>query len=42
MVVFYPGVFNRWRFHMTLTRRLTPTEHALYRPTSERGRIWVN
>ena len=32
----YPGVFARWRFHMTLTRRLTPDEHALWRPAAER------
>ena len=32
----YPGVFNHWRFHMTLTRRLTPEEHAEYRPAAER------
>lgn len=32
----YPGVFNHWRFHMTLTRRLTPAEHAAYRPAAER------
>jgi hypothetical protein len=32
----YPGVFARWRFHMTLTRRLTPSEHDLYRPAAER------
>jgi hypothetical protein len=32
----YPGVFGSWRFHMTLTRRLTPDEHALYRPAAER------
>ena len=32
----YPGVFGRWRFHMTLTRRLTPTEHTVYRPAAER------
>jgi hypothetical protein len=31
----YPGVFGRWRFHMTLTRRLTPEEHAIYRPAAE-------
>ncbi|HYZ62967.1 MAG TPA: DUF1045 domain-containing protein [Acetobacteraceae bacterium] len=31
----YPGVFARWRFHMTLTRRLTPEEHAIYRPATE-------
>lgn len=32
----YPGVFGRWRFHMTLTRRLTAEEHALFRPEAER------
>jgi len=28
----YPYVFAEWRFHMTLTRRLTPTEKALILP----------
>ncbi len=32
----YPGVFARWRFHMTLTRRLTPDEHSLWRPATDR------
>ncbi|GAC1342194.1 MAG: hypothetical protein NVSMB18_15800 [Acetobacteraceae bacterium] len=32
----YPGVFGEWRFHMTLTRRLQPDEHARYRPLAER------
>ena len=32
----YPGVFQHWRFHMTLTRRLTPAEHEAYRPAAER------
>jgi len=31
----YPDVFDSWMFHMTLTRRLTPAEHALYRPAAE-------
>jgi hypothetical protein len=31
----YPDVFARWRFHMTLTRRLAPEEHPLYRPAAE-------
>ena len=31
----YPGVFGRWRFHMTLSRRLSPEEHGLYRPEAE-------
>jgi putative phosphonate metabolism protein len=31
----YPYVFRAWFFHMTLTRRLTPTEHALYQPAAE-------
>ena len=26
----YPGVFDDWRFHMTLTCRLTPPERATY------------
>lgn len=30
----YPGVFARWRFHMTLTRRLSPTEQAVWRPAA--------
>lgn len=28
----YPYVFAEWRFHMTLTRRLTPTEKAIILP----------
>ena len=32
----YPGVFGRWHFHMTLTRRLEPNEHAFWRPETER------
>ena len=28
----YPYVLDTWFFHMTLTRRLTPDEQALYRP----------
>jgi hypothetical protein len=32
----YPGVFARWRFHMTLTRRLSPEHHAVWRPAAER------
>ena len=32
----YPGVFGHWRFHMTLTRRLTPEEREVYRPEAER------
>lgn len=31
----YPGVFDEWRFHMTLTRRLTDAEHAVFRPAVE-------
>ncbi len=31
----YPLVFDEWRFHMTLTRRLTGDEHAQYRPLAE-------
>jgi len=31
----YPGVFAEWRFHMTLTRRLTVGEHAIVRPAAE-------
>lgn len=26
----YPDVFATWRFHMTLTRRLAPAEHAFW------------
>jgi hypothetical protein len=28
----YPYVFAEWRFHMTLTRRLTPAEKAIILP----------
>lgn len=28
----YPYVFTEWRFHMTLTRRLTPAEKAIILP----------
>ncbi len=31
----YPGVFNEWRFHMTLTRRLTDTERAVFLPAAQ-------
>ena len=31
----YPYVFETWFFHMTLTRRLTATEKALYQPAAE-------
>lgn len=31
----YPLVFDEWRFHMTLTRRLNGDEHAQYRPRAE-------
>ena len=31
----YPYVFGMWFFHMTLTRRLTPAEKALYHPKAE-------
>jgi hypothetical protein len=31
----YPYVFSTWFFHMTLTRRLTPGEHAVYRAAAE-------
>lgn len=30
----YPGVFADWRFHMTLTRRLTAEERAVYHPAA--------
>jgi len=30
----YPGVFAEWRFHMTLTRRLTVEERAAYQPAA--------
>jgi hypothetical protein len=32
----YPYVLNTWFFHMTLTRRLSPAEHATWRPAVER------
>jgi len=32
----YPGVFSQWRFHMTLTRRLSAEEHTRFRPEAER------
>jgi putative phosphonate metabolism protein len=32
----YPYVLNTWFFHMTLTRRLSATEHAAWRPQVER------
>jgi hypothetical protein len=31
----YPWVMQRWRFHMTLSRRLTDAEMALLRPAAE-------
>ena len=31
----YPYVFGTWFFHMTLTRRLTVAETAIYRPAAE-------
>jgi putative phosphonate metabolism protein len=31
----YPYVFETWFFHMTLTRRLTAQEKALYQPAAE-------
>jgi len=31
----YPYVFDTWFFHMTLTRRLSAAEHAIYRPAAE-------
>ncbi len=31
----YPHVFATWRFHMTLTRRLTATERAAIQPQAE-------
>lgn len=30
----YPGVFDAWRFHMTLTRRLTDAERAVLHPAA--------
>ena len=32
----YPYVFGAWFFHMTLTRRLTVSERAVYHPAAER------
>jgi putative phosphonate metabolism protein len=32
----YPYVFATWFFHMTLTRRLTTEEKAIYQPAAER------
>lgn len=32
----YPYVFSTWFFHMTLTRRLTADEKAVYQPAAER------
>lgn len=32
----YPGVFARWRFHMTLTLRLPPEDHPVWRQAAER------
>jgi putative phosphonate metabolism protein len=32
----YPYVFATWFFHMTLTRRLTAEEKAIYQPEAER------
>jgi putative phosphonate metabolism protein len=31
----YPYVFSTWFFHMTLTRRVTEAEKAVYRPAAE-------
>lgn len=31
----YPYVFGTWFFHMTLTRRLTEAEKAIYRPAAQ-------
>jgi putative phosphonate metabolism protein len=31
----YPYVFGTWFFHMTLTRRLTEAEKAIFRPAAE-------
>lgn len=31
----YHLVFDEWRFHMTLTRRLTPDEQAVFMPAAE-------
>jgi hypothetical protein len=32
----YPYVLDTWFFHMTLTRRMSAAEHALWRPAAER------
>ena len=32
----YPYVLDRWRFHMTLTRRLAPAEADILRPLADR------
>jgi hypothetical protein len=32
----YPFVLDTWFFHMTLTRRLSADEHAIWRPAAER------
>lgn len=32
----YPGVFDEWRFHMTLTRRLTEPERAVFLPAAQK------
>ena len=31
----YPYVFSTWFFHMTLTRRLSAEEKAVYQPAAE-------
>jgi len=31
----YPHVLAQWRFHMTLTRRMTMSEHQVVRPAAE-------
>ena len=31
----YPQVFGEWRFHVTLTHRLTPEQEAVIRPAAE-------
>jgi hypothetical protein len=31
----YPDVFATWRFHITLTRRLSPEEAEIFRPAAE-------
>ena len=31
----YPYVLRQWRFHMTLTRRLTPEERAIVQPAAQ-------